>query len=253
MDTFEVDYSNNTNNFENTNKFTNELNNFFAENSNNFVNGDRAFNQWTGKHTDSCEYKQRLNLATKPMEYYVNSLTNISGLNDNEDFFSFTPVGQAQTVHISGQFDRPIPSTLQKTSSLYTPPYSTSPFLGQANNINTLDTDNDLILKAGLELRRKNNQSQLAEMKWPTYGDIHEAELAVTTQKSKLHYPKDLPSSVNPNVLGLNVQANDEIIGSGFQSNAWIGGLSSTNALQNYLNYIQSCPAYVKAHKHPIK
>ena len=92
-----VDYSNNNN-------FTNELNNFLAENSNNFVNGDRLFNQWTGRHTDSCEYKQRLNLATKPMEYYVNSLNNISGLPDNEEFLSFTPIGNAQNVHISNLF-----------------------------------------------------------------------------------------------------------------------------------------------------
>ena len=75
------------------------INNIIGENSKNLVNDSRTFNQWTGKHTDSCEYKQLLNLSTKPMQYYVNSLNNISGTND--PYLSFTPIGNAKGEYIS--------------------------------------------------------------------------------------------------------------------------------------------------------
>ena len=80
------------------------------------------------------------------MEYYVNSINNISGLPENEEFLAFTPIGNARVYDIPNMFDRPIPSTLQTTPSIYTPKYLTSPFLGASNNINVLDTDNDLTL-----------------------------------------------------------------------------------------------------------
>ena len=239
----QVDYSYNNN-------FTNELNNFLAENSNNFVNSNRLFNQWTGKHTDSCEYKQRLNLATKPMEYFVNSLNNISGLPDNEEFLSFTPVGNAQNVHISNLFDRPIPSTLQTTPSIYTFPYSTSPNLQMENNINTLDTDLDLTLKTGLGLRSKNNQSELASKNWPTYGDILAADIGVTVQNAGQHNklsPK--MSVVNPDIPGLNHMPSPQSEGVGILPLGGPNGFgkSSTNMLRNYQNGPNlSCKQYKK-------
>lgn len=239
----QVDYSYNNN-------FTNELNNFLAENSNNFVNGDRLFNQWTGKHTDSCEYKQRLNLATKPMEYFVNSLNNISGLPNNEEFLSFTPIGNAQNVHISNLFDRPIPSTLQTTPSIYTLPYSTSPNLQMENNINILDTDLDLTLKTGLGLRPKNNQADLSSKNWPVYGDISAAAIAVTAQNAGQH--NDLPHSmrvINPDIPGLNHIPSPESEGVGIMQLGGVNqfGLSSTVMLRNWQNGPNlSCKQYKK-------
>ena len=236
-----VDYSNNNN-------FTNDLNNFLAENSEKFVNGDRLFNQWTGIHTDSCEYKQRLNLATKPMEYFVNSLNNISGLPDNEDFLSFTPVGNAQNVHISNLFDRPIPSSLQRTSSIYTLPYSTSANLQMENNINTLDTDLDLTLKTGLGLRSKNNQSELSSKNWPVYGDISAADIGVTTQNAGQH--NKLPHNmrvVNPDIPGLNHMPSPESDGIGILPLGGPNGfgLSSTGMLRNWeKGPLLSCKKY---------
>lgn len=198
-----VEFSNNSNN---NNYFINSQNNFLAENSNKFVNGDRVFNQWTGKHTDSCEYKQRLNLATKPMEYYVNSLNNISGLQQNEEFLSFTPIGQANTVFVPNVYDRPIPSTLQKSNESNTIPFATSPNLGATNNINTYDTDNDLILKTGLTIRRKNNQAELAAKQWPNYGDIHAAAIGVTVQNFGQYNDNEaVNSTYNKNIPGLDV------------------------------------------------
>jgi len=239
----QVDYSYNNN-------FTNELNNFLAENSNNFVNGDRLFNQWTGRHTDSCEYKQRLNLATKPMEYFVNSLNNISGLPDNEEFLSFTPVGNAQNVHISNLFDRPIPSTLQTTPSIYTLPYSTSPNLQMENNINTLNTDLDLTLKTGLGLRPKNNQADLSSKNWPVYGDISAAAIGVTVQKAGQH--NDLPLNMrvlDPNIPGLNHTPNPISEGVGIMQLGGVNGfgISSTVMLRNWQNGPNlSCKQYKK-------
>uniref|UniRef100_A0A6C0LGT1 Uncharacterized protein n=1 Tax=viral metagenome TaxID=1070528 RepID=A0A6C0LGT1_9ZZZZ len=239
----QVDYSYNNN-------FTNELNNFLAENSENFVNGNRLFNQWTGRHTDSCEYKQRLNLATKPMEYFVNSLNNISGLPDNEEFLSFTPVGNAQTVHISNLFDRPIPSSLQTTPSIYTLPYSTSPNLQMENNINTLDTDLDLTLKTGLGLRPKNNQADLSSKNWPVYGDISAATLGVTSQNAGQH--SKLPHSmrvINHNIPGLNHMPSPESEGIGIMQLGGVNGfgISSTVMMRNYNNGPNlSCKQYKK-------
>jgi hypothetical protein len=181
----------------------NNLNDFLAENSPFFANGNRMFNQWTDKKTDSCEYKQQLNLATKPMEYFVNSINNISGLKNDEQFLSFTPIGNAATQNISNVFDRPIPSTLQTTSSVYTFNYNTSPFLGASNNVNVYNTDIDLTLKTGLGLRKKNNQSDLASKKFPNYGDIHKEAIEVTDQNFG-QFNKDIHNVYNKNIPGLN-------------------------------------------------
>jgi len=239
----QVDYSHNNN-------FTNDLNNFLAENSQQFTNGNRLFNQWTGKYTDSCEYKQRLNLATKPMEYYVNSLNNISGLPQNDEFLSFTPIGNAQNVHIANLFDRPIPSTLQTTSSVYTLPFNTSPNLQLSSNINTFDTDMDLTLKTGLGLRQKNNQAYLSEKNWPVYGDISSAAQSVISQNAGQH--TDLPERmrvVNPNIPGLDNIPSPESEGVGIMQLGGVNGfgLSSTVMLRNYQNGPHlSCKDYKK-------
>ena len=248
----EVEYSNNSNNFNNTEKFINEKSNiYWAENSRNLINENRAFNQNTNIGTDSCSYNQRLNLATKPMEYYVNSLNNISGLDNKDTFLSFTPVGNAQQVNVPNLFDRPIPSTLQTTSSVYTLPYSTSPEFGASNNINTLDTDTDLMLKTGLTIRQKNNQANLAQKNWPSYGDVHTASIGVTVQNAGQYSSPNLQRSLDPSIPGLNNAPNPQSNGIGVVSlnaggNYWV---SSTNALQNYMNgpYL-NCKEYKKIH-----
>lgn len=239
------------------NNFTDELNNFLAENSNNFINGNRTFNQWTGIHTDSCEYKQRLNLATKPMEYYVNSLNNISGLPNDEEFLSFTPIGNAKNVHISNIFDRPIPSTLQTTPSIYTFPYSTSPNLQQASNVNTLNTDIDLTLKTGLGLRPKNNQADLSSKNWPSYGDISSNAHDITSQNAgqNTKLPKKM-NVVNSDIPGLNHIPSPESEGVGIMQLGGVNGfgLSSTVMLRNYQNGPNlSCKEYKEQLLNSIK
>jgi len=211
-----------------------DINNTIAENSENFINGNRTFNQWTGKHTDPCEYKQLLNLATKPMEYYVNSLNNISGTND--PYLSFTPVGNAKSENIPNDFERPLPSTLQRTSAVYHEPYTTSPFLGSQNNVNVLNTDNDLILKAGLSLRHKNNQAELSGLQWPTFGSIHANSIGPTVQNAGQYWPNELSNRSSKNIPGLDQQQSSMSKGIGVVNlepgvNFWA---SSTNMLLNY-------------------
>ena len=221
----DIDYS------YNNNTQVDSLDLFLSEN-------DRTFNQLTAKHSDTGSYKQRLTLATKPLQYYVNSLNNVSGLNNNDNFLSFTPIGNAQVVNIQNINDRPIPSTLQTTPSVYTSPYSTSPFLGSSNNINTYDTDTDLFLKTGSLLRNKNNQSELSQVKWASFADVSEKSVGVTTQNAGQHNSNDLEKSFNPHIPGLNVTPNDYSKGIG-AINMDPGSnylVSSRNALQNFAN-----------------
>ena len=233
-----------TTDYSSNNNYTGELEQFLAENTNQMINGERVFNQWTGKETDSCEYKQLLNLATKPMEYYVNSLNNISGIhednNQTENFLSFTSVGNAAQVHIPNFFDRPTPSNLNHLSSIYTLPYSTSPNLQMANNINTLDTDNDLILKTGLHLRSKNNKAELSAIKHPTYGDIHAAEFNLTVQNAGQNADKSVSNKIQTDIPGLKHSYDYKSSQNGIGINALGGvnsiGISSRNLMQNFYN-----------------
>lgn len=219
----EVEHSSNINNM-------NNVNDFLAENQTHTY----LFNQMTDKYTDNCNYENQLKLSTKPMKYHTNSLNNISSLPNNENHLSFTPIGNAQTVHISGEYERFIPSTLQKKSSTYTFNYNTSPFLGSENNINSLNTDTDLILKTGLTMKPKNNQYDLAEKKWPVFGDIYAASMAVTVQNAGQFHPRNLSNSKYHNIPGLDNIPTQQSKGIGV-----IGmdrPISSTVALKNYEN-----------------
>ena len=228
--------NNNLIDYANIGNHTNELNNFLAENSENFVNGGRLLNQWTRTHTDNCDYQQQLRLSTQPLKYFVNSLNNISGVktqgvddygngstrenfanvngNTNEnsngsDYLSFTPIGNASQVNIRSEFERPIPSTLSRSAgSVFTIPYATSPNLGMTSNVNNFRTDEDLTLKTGLGLRSRNNQAQLSSMEWPTYGDIHARDIEVTHQNAGQFYDERLGYTTgnNPSLKRENFQ-----------------------------------------------
>ena len=222
-------------------EYTNSENDFFGDNSLNFINDRRTFNQWTGNHSDPCEYKQLMNLATKPMEYYVNSLNNTEGTNNPN--LAFTPVGNAQVENISNVFDRPIPSTLQRTSGTYTLPYNTSPNLGMQTVANPLATDEDITLKAGLTMRRRLND--LSAYKFPTFSSILAENMEPLVQDAGQFFGLDrnhkrvLSNAVSDTIDGLNETQSVESSGHGI---IWpIGGvhsigISSTNLLHNYQN-----------------
>jgi hypothetical protein len=243
-----------TTDYSSNNNYTGELEQFLAENTNQMINGERVFNQWTGKETDACEYKNLLNLATKPMEYYVNSLNNISGIhednNQNDNFLSFTPIGYAAHVNIPNFLDRAIPSHLNNISSVYTLPYLTSPNLQMANNINILDTDNDLILKTGLHLRPKNNKAHLSSKKLPHFGDIHATELNLTVQNAGQNADKSVSNKIQTDIPGLRNSYDYKSSQNGIGINALGGvlgfGVPTRVALSNLYNGpSMSCKQYM--------
>ena len=222
-------------------EYTNNNNDFFGDNSLNFINDRRSFNQWTGNASDPCEYKQLLNLATKPMEYYVNTLNNTEGTSNPN--LAFTPVGNAQVENIANVFDRPIPSTLQRTGPIYTLPYNTSPNLGMQTVANPLATDEDITLKAGLTLRNRLND--LSSYTFPTFASIMAENMEPVVQDAGQFFGLNrnnnrvLSNAVSDKIDGLNETQSIESSGTGIM---WpIGGvhtvgISSRNLLHNYQN-----------------
>ena len=180
--------------------YTNQSNNLLALEAEKFANSNRTFNQQSNKFSDACFYKQQLNLATKPLEYCVNSLNNISSTNNPK--VAFTAIGNAAQQNIANVFDRPIPSHLNRTSPTYHFNYNTSPNLHLESNINVFDTDTDLFLKTGLELRSKNNKADLSQKQFAVYGDIYQDEIAYLYQNAGQHNKNNLPNKYN-NIPGL--------------------------------------------------
>ncbi len=220
-------------------EYTSTPNDFFGDNSLNFINNRRNFNQWTDNHSDPCEYKQLLNLATKPMEYYVNSLNNPEGTNNPN--LAFTPVGNAQVENISNIYERPIPSTLQRTSATYTLPYLTSPNLGMQTVTNPLATDEDLILKTGLTLR--NTLNDLSSFKFPSFNDILIDDIGPLVQNAGQFFglndkgERILSNSYNDKVPGLNEQQSIMSSGTGVVWPDYSGHQIGADSRQMLLNY----------------
>lgn len=231
-------------------EYTDTSNNFLADNSLNFINDRRTFNQSTNIHYDSCEYKQLLNLATKPMEYYVNSLNNPEGTNNPN--LAFTPVGNAQVENVSNIFDRPIPSTLQRTGATYTTPYLTSPFLGMQNVSNPIETDTDTTLKCGLSLRNKLND--FSDKKFPNFTDIISEVMAPTVQNAGQFFglnakgDKILSNKLSETTPGLNEQQSIVSSGRGVVWPDYSGHLCGSDSRQMLLNY-QTGPYKKDAYK----
>lgn len=222
-------------------EYTSGPNDFFGDNSLNFINDRRTFNQWTDNHSDPSAYKQLLNLATKPMEYYVNSLNNTEGTNNPN--LAFTPVGNAQIENVPNIFDRPIPSTLQRTSATYTLPYLTSPNLGMQTVANPVATDEDITLKTGLTMRSKLND--FSTYKFPNFSDIISDSIGPLVQNAGQYYGLDsqynrvLSNRLDEKISGLNEQQSIISSGTGVVWPDYSGhqiGADSRAMLLNYQN-----------------
>lgn len=220
-------------------EYTSAANDFFGDNSLNFINDRRTFNQATDNHSDPCEYKQLLNLATKPMEYYVNSLNNPQGTNNPN--LAFTPVGNAQVENISNVFDRPIPSTLQRTGATYTLPYGTSPNLGMQTVANPLATDEDITLKTGLTLRHKLND--FSAHKFPSFSDIITESMGPLVQNAgqffglNVNGQRVLSNRLDSQIPGLNEQQSLISNGTGVVWGDYSGQLCGADSRSMLLNY----------------
>jgi len=204
-------------------------------NHSNNLNNNAMFDEWTRIHNDSASISQQDDLSTKPMKYYANSFNNISGTNDK--YLAFTPIGQAQFSAVPNVYDRAIPSNLNRGhSSVYTPPMSTSAFLGSSNGVNPLETDLDLTLKTGLTLRSKRSDNDVSAIKFPHYGDL--AVKAEVVQNAGQFWDNKLSNRFNQDILGLNESMSITSQGAGgnytlFSNQA---GISTRNAMINYQN-----------------
>lgn len=209
------------------------------------VNENRVYNQFTRGYYDSCEYSNLLKISTKPLKYVVNSFNNTSGT-ENPDL-AFTPIGNQKIENIRNMYERPLPSKLDRSSTIYTLPYSTSPGLSMQNNINTLNTDLDLTLKTGIYgPRNKASANDLSYYKFNHYGDVHNESIKKTVMNAGNLFDNNSPLSnrLNQDILGLNEQESLHGNGTGV-INPYTGlnfGISSRVAYMNLANGpLKSC------------
>ena len=206
-----------------------------AKNSMNIINNNKQYNEWTGIYNDPSSTENNYKLATKPMKYYVNSLNNKSGT-ENEDL-NFTPIGQAQFSAVSNIYDRAVPSNLNRgVSSTYTFPHSTSAYLGSTNNINHFNTDIDLNLKTGINIRPKRSANDLSAIPWNKFGDVSVKEEIVSNAGQ--FWDNTISNRLNDDIKGLNESMSVESQGKGgnYSLGPYQCGISTRNAMINYQN-----------------
>lgn len=116
---------------------------FGGDNESINVRLDNTFNQWTRDHNDSCAYVNQVRMMRKPIKYYTNKVWAPSPTN-NQEFITFTPVGNQKAYDVSGSLNFPINGELTSMRNRkyiqYVLPLLTSPQLG-ANNINRTAVD----------------------------------------------------------------------------------------------------------------
>lgn len=122
-------------------------------------NGNRAYNQWTRNHDDTCSYENQLRVGSKPMKYYVNQL-NSPQMNP---FREFTTVGNQQVFNVQNNFEHSLPTRLNPIYQTYVFPYSTTPNLGQAAPSREY-SDTDSNLRFGTNLRNKKSAVATSEI-----------------------------------------------------------------------------------------
>jgi hypothetical protein len=196
-------------------------------------NGDRAYNQWTRSHEDTCEYENQLRIGSKPMKYYVNQL-NTPQMNP---FMEFTVVGNQQVYNVQNNYQTPLPTRLNPIYQTYVFPYSTTPNLGQASP-SMMYSDTSSNLRFGTDLRQKKSSVTLSEIDYNRWDYVS----AETVQNAG-----------NYGSVGGALQSNSQGIDrDGFydykhQNNVLFGnsawpyfGISSRNQLHNYMD-TQNC------------
>jgi hypothetical protein len=149
-------------------------------------------------------------------------------------------------------FDRPIPSTLQRTSATYTLPYNTSPNLGMQNVANPLATDEDITLKAGLTIRRKLND--LSAYTFPTFSSIMAESMGPLVQNAGQYFglnvngERVLSNSMSESIAGLNEQQSITSNGTGVVWPDYSGQQCGADSRAMLLNY-QTGPFKVNSQK----
>lgn len=197
-------------------------------------NGDRAYNQWTRSHDDTCEYENQLRIGSKPMKYYVNQL-NSPQMNP---FMEFTVVGNQQVYGIQNNYQTPLPTRLNPIYQTYVLPYSTTPNLGQvAPSMMYSETESNM--RFGTDVRQKKSSVSLSEVDYNRWNYVDPQTVQQAGQFG--------------NLVGGRFQANSQGIDRDgfydykgwnnvlFANSAWpYFGISSRNELHNYMD-INKC------------
>lgn len=185
-------------------------------------NQDRAFNQLTSLHYDTCTYENELRIGSKPMKYYVNQF-NSPQINP---FTEFTTVGNQQVYGVQNNYEHPLPTRLNPIYQTYVFPYSTTPFLGQtAPSREYADTQSNL--RFGTNERPKKSATLLSEVDYNRY----EFNVDPQTVQNAGQFIKGGQGIDRDGYFMYNKQNNILFANSAFPP----GGISSRNQLHNYV------------------
>jgi hypothetical protein len=187
-------------------------------------NGNRAYNQWTRSHDDTCEYENQLRIGSKPMKYFVNQLNSPQ----SNAFMEFTTVGNQQVYNVQNNYEHALPTRLNPIYQTYVFPYSTTPNLGQAAP-SRMYADTDSNLRFGTNIRNKKSAVVLSEIDYNRWDFVS----AQTVQNAGNYGTGALQA--NAQGVGrdgfFDHSAQNNVL---FANSAWAnGGISSRNQLHN--------------------
>ncbi len=191
-------------------------------------NGSRAFNQWTRSFNDSCQYKNSLNVSSKPMRYYVNEYNSPQ----TDPFENYTIIGNIKQYDVRNDFERAIPSRLNPLYQVNVLPYQTTPFLGN-NADSRVNANTSTELRFGSNLRSQKSAVAISEVDYNRWDIVD---------------PQTVQNAGNYNVNGRaqpNISRNGEF-DPHMQNNVlfmnssvpW-GGISTRSELRNYVDLKQ--------------
>jgi len=133
-------------------------------------NRSALYNQWTRSYDDNCNESNRLQIASKPMKYYVNEL-NSPQINP---FQEYAIIGNQQPYNVRNDFERAIPSRLNPIYPVQIEPYKTTPFLG-ASNPDRMYSDTDANLRWGSNMRPLKSQNATSEVDYNQWAIVDAA------------------------------------------------------------------------------
>ena len=192
-------------------------------------NLNRAFNQLTSSHYDTCEYENELRIGSKPMKYYVNQL-NSPQMNP---FMEFTQVGNQQVYNVGNNYQTPLPTRLNPIYQTYVFPYATTPNLAQAAP-SMMYADTESNLRFGTNIRDKKSSVTLSEIDYNRWSPGVSAE---TVQNAGQF---NVGGALQSNAQGItrdgffDFKAQNNVL---FANSAWpYFGISTRDQLHNFMD-----------------
>lgn len=203
------------------------LNNYIAEELKNYdPNKNRAYNQWTRSHDDTCEYANQLQTGTRPMKYYTNQFSSPLGVDPEREY---TIIGNQQVYNVGNLYEAPLPSRLNPIYQSYVFPYSTTPNYAQAA-VSMMYTDTDSNLRFGTDLRSKKSSAGISEINYNRWDYVSEDTVQNAGQ---------FGGALQANAQGIDRDgffdhnAQNNVL---FANSAWpYTGIGSRNLMRNYM------------------